>query len=57
VGDAAQVYGDKVEADFASGVASGVRGTPALFLQRRMYAGPVEAAALRSAIRALPAAP
>lgn len=51
VGAAAQPYGDRVEADFASGVASGVRGTPALFLDGRPYEGPVEVAALRSALR------
>jgi protein-disulfide isomerase len=53
IGDAAQPYGDKVEADFAGGVASGVRGTPTLFLDGRQYLGPVEGAALRSAIRAV----
>lgn len=51
VGDAAQPYGDKVEADFRSGVDSGVRGTPTVFLDGRPYAGPVEVAALRSALR------
>ena len=51
VGDAAQQYGDKVEADFRSGVDSGVRGTPALFLDGRQYSGPLEVAALRSALR------
>ncbi|HEY6747487.1 MAG TPA: thioredoxin domain-containing protein [Mycobacteriales bacterium] len=54
VGDAAQAYGDKVEADFASGLASGVRGTPSLFLDGRPYTGPVEVAALRSALRSGP---
>ncbi|HST63675.1 MAG TPA: thioredoxin domain-containing protein [Mycobacteriales bacterium] len=54
VGDAAQAYGDKVEADFASGLASGVRGTPSLFLDGRPYTGPVEVAALRSALRSRP---
>lgn len=60
VGEAAQPYGDRVEADFRSGVDSGVRGTPALFLDGRPYAGPIELAALRSAVRragALPSAP
>ena len=51
IGDAAQPYGDKVEADFQSGVDSGVRGTPALFLDGRPYDGPVELSALRSAVR------
>jgi protein-disulfide isomerase len=50
IGDAAQPHGDKVEADFASGVGSGVRGTPTLFLNGRRYLGPIEAAALRSAV-------
>jgi protein-disulfide isomerase len=54
IGDAAQPYGDKVEADFTSGVESGVRGTPTLFLGGRQYLGPVEGAALRSAVRARP---
>jgi protein-disulfide isomerase len=56
IGDAAQPYGDKVEADFASGLDSGVRATPALFLNGWQYLGPVEGAALRSAIRGLHAA-
>ena len=51
IGDAAQPYGDKVEADFRSGVDSGVRGTPSLFLDARPYEGPVELAALHSAVR------
>ena len=53
VGDAAQPYGDRVEADFASGLDSGVRGTPTLFLGDRQYTGPVERSALRSALRSL----
>jgi protein-disulfide isomerase len=51
IGDAAQPYGDKVETDFRSGVDSGVRGTPTLFLNSRLYDGPVELSALRSAVR------
>lgn len=51
VGEAAQPYADRVESDFASGLASGVRGTPALFLDGRQYHGPVEVAALRGALR------
>lgn len=50
-GDGAQRYGDKVEADFRSGVDSGVRGTPTLFLDRRAHVGPVDLRALRSAVR------
>ena len=53
IGDAAQPYGDKVEADFASGLNSGVWATPALFLDGRQYLGPVDGTALRSAIRGL----
>ena len=49
VGDGAQAYGDKVEADFRSGVDSGVRGTPALFLDGRAHSGPVDVRALRGA--------
>jgi protein-disulfide isomerase len=56
IGDEAQQYGDKVEADFASGLNSGVRATPTLFLDGRQYLGPIEGAALRSAIRGLHAA-
>ena len=41
----------RVEADFRSGVDSGVRGTPSLFLDGRPYQGPVEVAALRGALR------
>jgi protein-disulfide isomerase len=51
VGDGAQPYGDKVEADFRSGVESGVRGTPTLFLDGHAYTGPVDLSALRSAVR------
>jgi protein-disulfide isomerase len=51
VGDGAQQYGDKVEADFQSGLDSGVRGTPTLFLGGRVYSGPVDLRALRSAVR------
>jgi protein-disulfide isomerase len=50
VGDAAQVFGDKVEADFAAGLEAGVGGTPTVFIDGRLYAGRVEASALRRAI-------
>jgi protein-disulfide isomerase len=50
VGDAAQPFGDKVEADFASGVALGVRGTPWLFVDGEPYTGRVGAADLRQAV-------
>jgi protein-disulfide isomerase len=50
VGDAAQVFGDKVEADFVAGLAAGVGGTPTLFIDGRLWSGRVEAGALRRAI-------
>jgi aryl-alcohol dehydrogenase-like predicted oxidoreductase len=40
--DAAQPYGAKIEADFRSGVDSGVRGTPTLFINGHRYAGRVD---------------
>jgi len=49
-GDAAQVFGDKVEADFAAGLEAGVGGMPTVFVDGRLYAGRVEAGALRRAI-------
>jgi protein-disulfide isomerase len=52
-GAAAQPYGDKVEADFRSGIASSVRGTPTLFLNGRRYSGRVDLASLRAAVRTL----
>ena len=51
VGDGAQPYGDKVEADFRSGVDSGVRGTPALFVAGRRHDGPVDLRTLRGVVR------
>jgi protein-disulfide isomerase len=50
VGAAAQVFGDKVEADFAAGLEAGVGGTPTVFIDGRLYSGRVEAGALRRAI-------
>jgi protein-disulfide isomerase len=47
VGEAAQPFGDKVEADFATALDAGVSGTPTLFVNGRRYAGRVEIAALR----------
>jgi protein-disulfide isomerase len=46
----AQPFGDKVEADFAAGLAAGVGGTPTLFIDGRLYRGRVEIGALRRAI-------
>jgi len=54
VGDAAQVFGDKVEADFAAGLAAGVGGTPTVFIDGRLWSGRVEAGALRRAIASGP---
>ena len=53
--DAAQAYGDKIEADFRSGVDSGVRGTPTLFLNGRRYAGRVDLSSLRAAVSSVAA--
>jgi len=50
VGDAAQAFGDKVEADFAAGLEAGVGGTPTVFIDGRLWTGRVEAGALRRAI-------
>jgi predicted DsbA family dithiol-disulfide isomerase len=50
VGDAAQRFGDKVEADFAAGLLAGVPGTPTLFVNGRMFSGRVEIGALRRAV-------
>jgi protein-disulfide isomerase len=50
VGEAAQGFGDKVEADFAAGLDVGVGGTPTVFIDGRLWSGRVEAGALRRAI-------
>jgi protein-disulfide isomerase len=50
VGAAAQRLGDKVEADFASGVALGVPGTPTLFIDGVRFEGRPEIGALRRAV-------
>jgi protein-disulfide isomerase len=50
VGEAAQPYADKVEADFAAGIEAGVPGTPTLFIDGRLYTGRVEIGALRRAV-------
>ena len=55
IGDAAQPFGDKVEADFRSGVDSGVRGTPTLFINGRRYAGRVDLSSLRAAVSSVAA--
>ncbi len=50
IGDAAQPYGDKVEADFALAVAAGVQGTPTVFINDRLYEGRFDVAGLRRAV-------
>jgi protein-disulfide isomerase len=49
VGEPAQAFGDRVEADFADGLAAGVEGTPTLFIDGRRYTGRMEFGALRRA--------
>lgn len=51
-GEAAQPYGDKVEADFATGVALQVPGTPTLFVDGQLFTGRPDLAALRRAVGA-----
>jgi protein-disulfide isomerase len=55
VGDAAQRFGDKVEADFRSGVDSGVRGTPTVFVNGRRYTGAMDIRSLRTVVHAVTA--
>jgi protein-disulfide isomerase len=50
VGEPAQQFGDKVEADFAAGLAAGVAGTPTVFVNGRQFSGRVEIGALRRAV-------
>jgi protein-disulfide isomerase len=57
VGEPAQVFADKVEADFAAGLAAGVGGTPTVFIDGRLWSGRVEAGALRRAIGHAPSGP
>jgi protein-disulfide isomerase len=49
VGEAAQPFGDKVEADFAAGLAAGVGGTPTVIIDGRLFDGRMELGALRRA--------
>jgi protein-disulfide isomerase len=51
-GGPAQPFGDKVEADFAAGLAAGVAGTPTVFVDGRQFSGRVEIGALRRAVAA-----
>jgi protein-disulfide isomerase len=50
VGESAQAFGDRVEADFAEGLAAGVEGTPTLFVDGARYTGRMELGALRRAV-------
>jgi len=50
VGEPAQAFADKVEADFAAGLEAGVGGTPTVFIDGRLWSGRVEEGALRRAI-------
>jgi protein-disulfide isomerase len=50
VGEAAQSFGEKVEADFAAGLATGVGGTPTVFVDGRLFSGRLELGALRRAV-------
>jgi protein-disulfide isomerase len=52
VGEAAQPFGDKVEADFAAGLTAGVAGTPTVFVDGRQFSGRVEIGVLRRAVAA-----
>jgi protein-disulfide isomerase len=48
-----EAFAGRVEADYASGVASGVTGTPTLFINGRRYRGAVELEPLAAAIEQL----
>ena len=50
VGEAAQRFRPAVEADYKSGAAAGVRGTPTLFIGGERYAGRVKLAELKAAV-------
>jgi protein-disulfide isomerase len=50
-GDAAQAHRAAVEADYRSGAALGVRGTPTLFIDGERWTGRVKLADLRAALR------
>jgi protein-disulfide isomerase len=50
VGEAAQPFGDKVETDFAAGLAAGVGGTPTVLVDGRLFDGRMEHGALRRAV-------
>jgi protein-disulfide isomerase len=50
VGDAAQRFQPAVEADYTAAIEAGVRGTPTLFIDGRLYSGRVEVGPLRTAL-------
>jgi protein-disulfide isomerase len=50
VGEAAQQFGDKVEADFSAGLEDEVAGTPTVVVHGTPYAGRLEIGALRRAV-------
>jgi protein-disulfide isomerase len=50
VGEAAQRFRPAIESDYAAGTADGVRHTPTLFVDGRLYQGRVELGPLRSAL-------
>jgi protein-disulfide isomerase len=49
VGDAAQAFAPKVQADYAAGLECGVSGTPTVFIEGEPYLGRVELGALQRA--------
>jgi protein-disulfide isomerase len=49
VGEPAQAFAGKVQADYAAGIECGVAGTPTLFIQGEPYLGRVELGALQRA--------
>jgi protein-disulfide isomerase len=51
VGEAAQRFADKVEADFAAGLEDEVAGTPTVVVDGELFTGRLELAALRRAAR------
>ena len=50
VGEAAQRFKPAITADYRSGVAAGVRGTPTLFIDGELWTGPAKLRELRAAI-------
>jgi protein-disulfide isomerase len=50
VGEAVQPFRAAVKADYHAGAEAGVRSTPTLFIDGRLYTGKVELGALRSAL-------